>query len=220
MSELHKAMAEAFVKIEGAVKDKENPHFRSKYADLGNVVEAIKPALASSGLWFTQVIHNTPGFASVETLIMHSSGEQFSCGITSVPILKNDAQGYGSALTYARRYGLSAAFGVAPEDDDGNKACEKPTEKRKSSMSIEEKQEKKPAKLNESELDELAHIVTVKMMSDSSLSCLIVEDEMSKFLYDWQEKTPLHPAIDNLMENNRVSLLSAFSRWQKEKKPA
>jgi hypothetical protein len=58
----------------------------------------------------------------VETMILHSSGEWICCGILALPVSKKDAQGYGSALTYARRYSLSAAVGVAPEDDDGNAA--------------------------------------------------------------------------------------------------
>jgi hypothetical protein len=117
------AMSKAFPEIEGAVKDKTNPHFRSKYADLGNVVDAVKPALLKHGLWFSQVSHDIEGHAAVETVIYHSSGEFLSCGIVSVPVSKVDAQGYGSAMTYARRYSLSAAFGVAPEDDDGNAAA-------------------------------------------------------------------------------------------------
>lgn len=123
MQNLAKAMASAFPDIEGAVKDKTNPHFRSKYADLGNVVDAIKPAIVKHGLWFTQVSHNVPEHAAIETIIVHSSGETMSCGVVAVPVSKQDAQGYGSAMTYARRYSLSAAFGVAPEDDDGNAAA-------------------------------------------------------------------------------------------------
>ena len=128
---LCKAMAKAFPKIEGALKKSENPHFRSKYADFAAVVEAVKPALAECGLFFVQHIRQVVGAAAVETVIYHESGEQLSCGITAVPISKNDAQGYGSALSYARRYGLSSALGVAPEDvgapkdDDGNAACGK-----------------------------------------------------------------------------------------------
>ena len=114
MQNLAKAMASAFPDIEGAVKDKTNPHFRSKYADLGNVVDAIKPAIVKHGLWFTQVSHNVPEHAAIETIIVHSSGETMSCGVVAVPVSKQDAQGYGSAMTYARRYSLSAAFGVAP----------------------------------------------------------------------------------------------------------
>lgn len=137
IKELSVAMAKAFAQIEGASADKTNPHFKSKYADLGNVIDAIKPAISEHGLWFYQVVHSLPGFAAVETVIVHSSGERLSCGVVNVPVVKNDAQGYGSALTYARRYSLSSAFGVAPEDDDGNKACEQPKKFKKQ----EEKQQ-------------------------------------------------------------------------------
>lgn len=123
ITELCAALTQALDLIEKADKDKENPHFRSKYADLGNVIDAIKPALVAHGLSFTQLIHDADNAAKVETLILHKSGEFLSCGTASVPVSKNDAQGYGSALTYARRYSLSAAFGVAPEDDDGNAAA-------------------------------------------------------------------------------------------------
>lgn len=129
---LAKAMASAFPEIEGAVKDKTNPHFRTKYADLGNVVDAIKPALSKHGLWFCQVAHNIPDHAAIETIIVHASGESMSTGVVAIPVSKADAQGFGSALTYARRYSLSAAFGVAPSDDDGNAAVvAKPTPKAK-----------------------------------------------------------------------------------------
>lgn len=123
IKELALALAKAQGDIEKAEKDKDNPHFRSKYADLGNVVDAIKPALVSNGLAFTQICHEADNAAKIETIIIHSSGEWLSCGCISVPVSKNDAQGFGSALTYARRYSLSAAFGVAPEDDDGNAAA-------------------------------------------------------------------------------------------------
>jgi hypothetical protein len=122
ITNLAAAFALAQPKIEGAIKDKTNPHFRSQYADLGNVVDAIKPALAENGLSFIQRCHDTDAGAKVETIILHSSGQWLSCGVLFVPATKADAQGFGSALTYARRYSLSAAFGVAPEDDDGNAA--------------------------------------------------------------------------------------------------
>lgn len=119
---LAKALSKAQTLIEGAVKDKTNPHFRSKYADLGNVVDAIRPAISGCGLSFAQIVIDIENRAAIETIILHESGEWLSCGVVSVPVSKADAQGFGSAMTYARRYGLSAAFGVAPEDDDGNAA--------------------------------------------------------------------------------------------------
>ncbi len=116
------AMAKAFPAIEGAVKGKVNPAFRSKYADLSSVIDAIKPHLVEHGLWFMQRTHPVDGGVGVETLIFHASGQSISGGVLRLPAAKQDAQGYGSALTYARRYSLMAAFGVPAEDDDGNAA--------------------------------------------------------------------------------------------------
>jgi hypothetical protein len=123
IASLAAALVKAQAKIEGATKDKTNPHYKSKYADLSSVVEAIKKPATDNGLTWTQIMHPAENAAAVETIILHSSGEWLSCGAISVPVTKSDAQGYGSALTYARRYSLSAAFGVAPEDDDGNAAA-------------------------------------------------------------------------------------------------
>lgn len=119
---LSAAMALAFGEIEGATKSANNPHFKTKYADLTAVIEAIKPALIKHGLFFTQCPVPSEGGVQVETVLHHSSGEHLSLGSLFVPANKQDAQGYGSALTYARRYALVTAFGVPVEDDDGNAA--------------------------------------------------------------------------------------------------
>jgi len=119
---LASAMAAAFAKIEAATKSANNPHFKSKYADLGSVIDAIKPALVEHGLFFTQQPTHSDGAVAVETVLRHAGGEAISLGTVVVPVNKNDAQAYGSALTYARRYGLVTAFGVPTEDDDGNAA--------------------------------------------------------------------------------------------------
>lgn len=119
---LSAAMAKAFAKIEAATKSANNPHFKSKYADLGSVIDAIKPPLIEHGLFFTQRSHPAENGVSVETVLHHESGEELSLGTLYVPANKQDAQGFGSALTYARRYGLMTAFGVPAEDDDGSAA--------------------------------------------------------------------------------------------------
>ena len=116
------AMAKAFAEIEAATKDATNPHFRSKYADLTAVIGAIKPALVANDLFFTQPPRPAEGGVCVETVLHHSSGENMSLGTLFVPANKQDAQGYGSALSYCRRYALLSAFGVPTEDDDGNAA--------------------------------------------------------------------------------------------------
>jgi hypothetical protein len=120
---LASAMALAFAEIEAATKSANNPHFKSKYADLSAIIEAVKPALINHGLFFTQHCHPSPDGVSVETVLGHASGEERSLGTLYVPANKKDAQGFGSALTYARRYALMTAFGVPAEDDDGNAAA-------------------------------------------------------------------------------------------------
>ena len=104
MTKLHASMAKAFAAIEGATKDTNNPFFKTKYADLSSVVAAIKPALVANDLFFTQAMHEREGGVCVETLVHHADGGSMSFGTLFVPASKNDAQAYGSAQTYARRY--------------------------------------------------------------------------------------------------------------------
>ena len=120
---LASAMAAAFGEIEAATKSANNPHFKSKYADLSSVIEAIKPPLIKHGLFFTQRPQPSEDGVIVETVLHHASGEQLSLGSLYVPANKRDPQGFGSAMTYARRYALQTAFGVPTEDDDGNAAA-------------------------------------------------------------------------------------------------
>lgn len=105
-----------------ALKTSTNPHFKSRYADLAACVEAVIDALNTAGIALVQKQHPSEHGVAVETVFVHESGEILSAGILSVPAAKQDPQGYGSALTYARRYSLMAACGIAPEDDDGNAA--------------------------------------------------------------------------------------------------
>lgn len=121
-----KNLAAAFVKAKRsfgpALKDKTNPAFRSKYADLGACIDAVESALLDNGIACIQETFEDATGVTVETVFMHESGEERRCGRLHVPAAKQDPQGYGSALTYARRYSLMAACGIAAEDDDGNAA--------------------------------------------------------------------------------------------------
>lgn len=124
-----KTIAGAFVKAKRAfgpaLKDKTNPAFRSKYADLGACLEAVEGALLENGIALLQETFDDSTGVTVETVFLHESGESLRCGKLHVPAAKQDPQGYGSALTYARRYSLITACGIAPEDDDGNAASRK-----------------------------------------------------------------------------------------------
>ncbi len=124
MKNLSAALVKALGEIGGAAKDKENPFFKSKYADLGSVIDAVKPALAKNDLGFTQHCQPSEDGVIVETILHHASGETLSMGSLYVPANKRDAQGFGSAQTYARRYSLQTAFGVPAEDDDDNAAVQ------------------------------------------------------------------------------------------------
>ncbi len=123
MSEIYKALSKAQSKMKGAVKDSTNPHFRSRYADLESVIDALKAPFAEGGLSYYQSVSEDG--QRLVTTIAHESGETIS---GSVPLIigKQDMQGVGSAITYARRYGLAALAGVSQTDDDGNAACESP----------------------------------------------------------------------------------------------
>ena len=124
-----KQIAQALVKAQRefgpALKTSSNPHFKSRYADLAACVEAVMDGLNNNGIMLMQHCHESDSGVIVETVFIHESGEVFSAGRLHVPATKHDAQGYGSALTYARRYSLMAACGIAPEDDDGNAASRK-----------------------------------------------------------------------------------------------
>jgi hypothetical protein len=105
-----------------ALKSSSNPHFKSRYADLAACVEAVVDSLNANGIMLMQQTSECESGVIVETVFIHESGETITSGKLHVPAQKNDPQGYGSALTYARRYSLMAACGIAPEDDDGNAA--------------------------------------------------------------------------------------------------
>lgn len=125
--EIAAALAKAQAAIEPAAKDSTNPHFRSKYASLLSVNAAILGPLTANGLSVVQEVAAGDKTAMVTTRLVHGSGQWIEFGPLTLPVQKNDAHGFGSAITYARRYGLAAAVSVvADEDDDGNAAVQRP----------------------------------------------------------------------------------------------
>ena len=119
INDLSAALAKAQHEVENASKSSVNPHFKSKYADLAEILNTVRPVFSSHGIAIVQMPSFESGLASVETLLTHSSGQWIS-NTCSAPVGKQDAQGVGSAITYLRRYSLAAFAGVAQEDDDGN----------------------------------------------------------------------------------------------------
>lgn len=131
-SESVKAIAPAFLKaqkaIKTATKDSKNPYFKNSYASLGAVIEACKEALNENGIFIMQPILNSGRDGIVQTTLMHESGEYFACETPIVTAKPLDAQAFGAAITYARRYGLQSLLCIPTDDDDGEAAVihEKP----------------------------------------------------------------------------------------------
>lgn len=120
--DLFAALALAQGEVENASKSSSNPHFRSKYADLAEVLNTVRPVFAKNGLSIAQSTAFDGSLVSVSTLIAHKSGGLIVSEASCVPG-KTDAQGIGAATTYLRRYSLAAMAGIAQEDDDGNTAA-------------------------------------------------------------------------------------------------
>ena len=122
---VYAALAAAQMEMGKALKDSNNPAFKSKYADLASVMDACMPALNRHGIAVFQPTVDDDSGRYVKTVLAHSSGEVIECRVPLI-VNKNDMQAYGSAVTYARRYGLMGMAGVAAEDDDGNAAAKAP----------------------------------------------------------------------------------------------
>ena len=129
IEQLASAMSKAQSQMGGAKKTAKNPFFKSNYANLEEVIHCIREPFANNGLSFMQFPIAEDDRAGVETIILHSSGEWISNDLL-LKCSKVDPQGIGSAITYARRYGLQAAVGLPSEDDDGNAATAAPRAKK------------------------------------------------------------------------------------------
>lgn len=122
MKNIAKALVEAQKEMGNAVKGSSNPFFRSRYADLNSIREAVMPVLNAHGIAVLQPIVNVDGKNFVKTVLLHESGETLESFTEIVYSKINDAQAQGSGITYSRRYGLQSMVCVGADDDDGNAA--------------------------------------------------------------------------------------------------
>ena len=116
--ELVDGLIAAQAEIQHATKDGKNPYFTSEYATLEQVISTVKPTLTKHGLMFQQISHERDGGACVETLLLGHGGV-LGTGPVFIAASKKDAQAFGSAMTYAKRYSLSLACGIGHQKDDG-----------------------------------------------------------------------------------------------------
>lgn len=119
--ELNAALCKAQSEMGPARKGKVNPAFRSNYADLASVIEAVQP-LHDNGLAYSQLVAVDGDIVGVRTVLRHVSGQTLDCGSMTARAKDASAQAIGSALTYLRRYSLMTACGIASADDDGQSA--------------------------------------------------------------------------------------------------
>lgn len=127
ITELAEAMIQVQQSLSPALKDAENTFTNSRYATLHSVMNTCRDALLAQGIWLTQYpVPVNVGQLGLVTKIVHAETGQWQASLLTMPLPKNDPQGYGSAMTYGRRYGLAALVGIVTEnDDDGELACQR-----------------------------------------------------------------------------------------------
>lgn len=186
INELATALAKAQGQIDGAKKDSANPFFKSTYADLASVWDACRRQLSSNGLSVTQCPEESENGISVETMMMHSSGQWISSRY-SMPVSKVDAQAVGSAITYARRYALAAIVGIAPEDDDGNKAA-----KSKPDQPMKKSPENLPAYTDDKIDENVEAWLTAKLTSEK-----VINKISKEYILTDRQKDLIRSALDS-----------------------
>lgn len=126
ITDLAKAMIQVQQALTPALKDSINDFTNSSYASLKSVMEVCRAALLNHGIWMTQYpVSVEKGQLGLVTKIIHAASGQWQSSLIDMPLPKGDPQGYGSAMTYARRYGLSALLGIITEDDDAESAMQR-----------------------------------------------------------------------------------------------
>lgn len=149
ISKLAQALVNAQGELRHAKENAVNPHFKNNYADLSSVIDAIRPAFAKFGLAFVQFeTFEAPNTVSVETVLMHQSGE-FISEKSGCLAPKSDPQGIGSAITYLRRYSLAALAGITQADDDGNEQSGQKPEQSKQAPAPKQEQPKQEEQKNQ-----------------------------------------------------------------------
>ena len=214
MKSISSALVKAQKEFGPALKTSSNPHFRSKYADLSACVEAVIDGLNNNGIFLMQSSHLCEDGVTVETVFIHESGEQISAGKLHVPASKQDAQGYGSALTYARRYALMAACGIAPEDDDGNaavrpKQAEKPVAP---PPKVPAKAEGEPGRwqITIKAKPDATPTDWVNLISEAAVACLEQAESQADCMKIYQVNRTLFDKLKTLDAGCHKDLLEAF----------
>jgi len=145
ISELAKAMLKVQKTLAPACKDAENPFCKSRYASLNSVIDACRDALIAQSVWVVQYpVAVDAGHLGLMTKLVHGESGQWQASLMAMPLPKNDPQGYGSALTYARRYGLATLVGLISEIDDDAEAATPQRDRQNKAMDAKPKKPSDP----------------------------------------------------------------------------
>ena len=224
IGELVKALAKVQGTIKPAKRDSINPFFKAKYADLTSVWDSCRKELSENNLVVIQTMKNNDGLVTVLTTLAHGSGQWIRGEISLKPV-KTDPQGYGSALTYARRYSLAAIIGIATgEDDDAEDATRgKRKEKVKTTYlgnkaEKKEKEKKALARVNAFSETEVKDEPGDKVLSEEE-----AQKEQNKALepehdQEWQDKTrrTWYRMVEKMYEINYHSDEPSYRAWMVE----
>ena len=194
------ALAKAQATLSNVSKDKANPFFKSKYADLGSVLDAIRGPLADNDLAIVHTTEYVDGVTLLRTALLHKSGQSIS-GRYPIISTKQDPQGYGSAMTYARRYTIMAIVGVAAEDDDANAASAVPNAPRPQPVHVQAPAPVAPVPAP------VVHNVKPKTGSWTIPLTGKKYDEWAKSFISKLEKCPDTPSYERLVGDNTETIM-------------
>ena len=180
---MKETLIESLVKAQSemthAAFDQTNPHFKSKFASLKSVIDAIKPALNANGIFFMQVSHPLDHGVGIETIFCKGD-EKLSTGVVVVPVDRANAQGLGSSMTYAKRYSLALACGISSsEDDDGNAAAANPPQRKGQSV-VRTVIEQEGIVVDETKRDAYVTQLLDKVTDDDAAGVQELVDELTK----------------------------------------
>lgn len=208
---LAEALSKAQGMIKGAVRDSTNPYFHATYADLASVWEACRIPLTTNGLSIIQTTDIIEGKMILITTLLHNSGEYVSGRYPIIPMRQKkdegwspaeDPQGLGSAITYARRYAMSAIIGIAPEDDDGETAMGRGKEEKKTIQKPKSKQS-------------LQQGTQAKVLPEEPMPLLNFEDAMKRMeeiknIYELKNWWSKHSKEISVMPENEKAEIMAY----------
>lgn len=200
-SEKINVIAEALLAFQGAVegvfKAANNPHFKSKYANLETVVDTARPSLQAVGIMFTQSAGRIEdGNMQMTTMLIHAASAQWIKGEMWIPLGKKDPQGAGSAQTYAQRYSLMAMLGLPPTDDDAETAIDR--------------HETRPAPEKQATKNEEAR-KAYKALQDELRQQKSVDD-----LTRWSKDADIQSLMSKIPEDWKAELRAEWAKMKKE----